>query len=91
MNPVAEIFAAFGNSPTKLSRAIGVKVQTVFDWSKHPVNIPEWRRAAVLDAVKAKAKETGKPISAATLAYLGEPVSKRTRKPADATGDRVAA
>jgi hypothetical protein len=78
MNPVAEIFAAFGNSPTKLSRAIGVKVQTVFDWSKAPVNIPEWRRAAVLDAVR----KTDAVLSPETLTYLGAPPPKRSRKPA---------
>ena len=65
MDPVSEVFAAFDNSPTKLSRAIGVKVQTVFDWkAKEPVGIPEWRRSAVLDALK------DKPISARTRAYL---------------------
>jgi hypothetical protein len=79
MSPVAEIFAAFDNSPTKLSRAIGVKVQTVFDWSKAPVNIPEWRRAAVLDAVR----KTDAALSPETMAYLGAKPSKRTRKPAD--------
>jgi len=78
MNPVAEIFAAFGNSPTKLSRAIGVKVQTVFDWSKAPVNIPEWRRAAVLDAVR----KADADLSPETLAYLGaRPARKSARKP----------
>jgi hypothetical protein len=83
MSPVAEIFAAFDDSPTKLARAIGAKVQTVFDWGKDPVNIPEWRRAAVLDAVKAEAEKKGTAISADTIAYLRAPAPKRTRKPAD--------
>lgn len=65
MDPVAEVFAAFDNSPTKLARATGLKVQTVFDWrAKAPVGIPEWRRPVVLDALK------GKAISDATRAYL---------------------
>lgn len=67
MNPVAEIFAAFDNSPTKLARATGLKVQTVHDWkAKAPVNIPEWRRPIVLKAVRKRGCE----LSAATLAYL---------------------
>jgi hypothetical protein len=67
MDPVAEVFAVFGDSPTKLARATGYKVQTVFDWkAKAPINIPEWRRAIVLKAVK----KTGKPITPETLAYL---------------------
>ena len=84
MNPVAEIFAAFGNSPTKLSRAIGVKVQTVFDWSKAPVNIPEWRRAAVLEAVR----KNNIALSPETFAYLG---AKPARKPARKSSDQAVA
>lgn len=68
MDPVSEIFAAFGNSPTKLSRAINVKVQTVFDWkAKAPVGIPEWRRPAVLKALK---KMPAVELSPGTRAYL---------------------
>lgn len=67
MHPVDEIFAAFGNSPTKLATATGLKVQTVFDWrAKAPKNIPSWRRRAVLDAVLA----SGADVSVATLQYL---------------------
>lgn len=69
MDPVTEIFAAFGNSPKRLSDATGIKIQTVCDWRrKAPVNIPDWRRATVLDALK---KEPVK-ISARTLAYLNQ-------------------
>ena len=67
MDPVNEIFAAFGNSPTKLSRATGVKVQTVCDWRKKtPANIPEWRRMTVLSALQ----RDNIPVSPATIAYL---------------------
>jgi hypothetical protein len=69
MHPVDEIFAAFGNSPTKLATATGLKVQTVFDWkAKGPKNIPTWRRQAVLDALRS----AGKSISAETLRYLAQ-------------------
>jgi hypothetical protein len=86
MNPVTEIFAAFDDSPTKLARATGLKVQTVHDWKrKAPIGIPEWRRSVVLDAVKIAAKKSGKPISPATLAYLGAPAEKPARKPVEQT------
>ncbi|HEX8413817.1 MAG TPA: hypothetical protein VF637_08020 [Sphingomicrobium sp.] len=67
MDPVNEIFAAFGNSPTKLARATGLKVQTVCDWRKKtPVNIPEWRRMTVLTALQ----RDNLAVSPATLQYL---------------------
>ena len=67
MHPVDEIFAAFGNSPTKLALATGVKVQTVFDWrAKGPKNIPIWRRRTVLEAIM----RSGAKVSADTLQYL---------------------
>lgn len=53
MHPVDEIFEAFGNSPTRLAKATGLKVQTVFDWrAKAPKNIPDWRRPIVLAAIE---------------------------------------
>ena len=70
MHPVIEIFAAFDNSPTDLSVATGIPVQTVHDWkAKGKPNIPTWRRATVLEAVR-KAKAT---LSPETLTYLGAP------------------
>lgn len=69
MNPVDEIFEAFGGSPTALARATGLKVQTVCDWrTKGPKNIPQWRRRVVLDAVLS----AGKEISSDAMRYLGE-------------------
>lgn len=67
MDPVTEIFAAFGKSPTALSKATGVPVQTVCDWRrKGKAHIPVWRRATVLAAIQ----QAGKSVSASTLAYL---------------------
>jgi len=68
MEPVDEIFAAFGDSPTTLAREAGAKVQTVHAWRVTLRNIPTWRRAAVLAAVE----RLGLVLSPAALAYLGD-------------------
>lgn len=69
MDPVSDIFAAYDNSPTKLARATGLKVQTVHDWrAKTPINIPDWRRQAVLSAVLRDKKE----VRPETIAYLSQ-------------------
>lgn len=68
MDIVEEIFDAF-KGPTQLSRATGIKVQTVCDWrKKRPVNIPEWRRTAVLDA----ARRNNIELSSEAVAYLAQ-------------------
>lgn len=67
MEPVDEIFAAFGDSPTALARETDAKVQTVHAWRVTLRNIPKWRRAAVLAAVQRR----GVRLSPAALAYLG--------------------
>jgi hypothetical protein len=72
MEPVTEIFKAFGDSPTKLARATGLKVQTVCDWRrKGKAHIPLWRRAAVLAAAKSDEKVMAK-LSPDALLYLAE-------------------
>lgn len=50
MSEVQEIFKAFGN-PTALSTAIGVPMQTAWDW-RNKSEIPPWRRPSILDASK---------------------------------------
>jgi len=69
MDPVSDIFKAFGNSPASLSRALGLPVQTVCDWRrKGKPNIPNWRRPAVLAAIESAEKQA--EVQPATLAYL---------------------
>lgn len=72
MDPVSDIFAAFGDSPTQLARATGLSVSTVCDWrTKGPRNIPKWRRGQVLNAIQRE----GKSVAAETLVYLADPSS----------------
>ncbi len=53
MEPVNDIFEAFGGSPSAIAKATGLPVQTVWDWrGKGKTEIPPWRRRAVLDAAK---------------------------------------
>jgi hypothetical protein len=66
MHPVDEIFAAFGNSPTRLARAAAMDVRTVDAWKREPKNIPKWRRAGVLGAVR----RSDVSLPAAAIAYL---------------------
>lgn len=68
MDPVADIFAAFDNSATKLARATGLPPQTVWDWQKAPANIPVWRRPVVAAAIKS----AGVKVSKRTQAYLAD-------------------
>lgn len=64
---VTEVFAAFDNSPGKIAEATGFPIQTVSDWRKKgKIEIPPWRRSAVLDAIK----RLSKSVSSDTLAYL---------------------
>jgi len=68
MDPVSDIFDAFGGSPKAISDATGIPVQTVCDWRrKGTPNIPPWRRDAVLAAIE----NSGKAVQPTTLAYLG--------------------
>jgi hypothetical protein len=68
MDPVADIFAAFDDSPKAIADATHIPIQTVCDWRRKGVaNIPTWRRPVVLEAIKA----AGKAVSPATLEYLG--------------------
>lgn len=79
MDPITEIFAAFG-SPAKLARATGIAAQTVHDWKgKGKPNIPSWRRPVILAALRS----TDAKVSAETLAYLGAPSSPRRERGAD--------
>lgn len=78
MDPVDEIFAAFGNSPTKLARAAHMDVRTVDAWKRIPKKIPKWRREKVLEAVL----NAGVVLSSSALAYLRDTGSEPARPPA---------
>lgn len=70
MDPVTDIFDAFGGSPKALAEATGLAVTTVCDWRrKGTPNIPRWRRPLVLGAIE----DLGKTVQPSTLAYLKTP------------------
>lgn len=76
MDPVTDIFIAFGDSPKALAEATGIPVQTVCDWRRKGIpNIPAWRRTVVLGAIL----NSGKTVQPATLAYLRAPERAEAR------------
>lgn len=67
MDPVSDIFRAFGDSPKAIADATGIPVQTVCDWRrKGAPNIPSWRRPVVLSAIES----LGKDVHPDTIEYL---------------------
>lgn len=74
MDPVSDIFEAFGDSPKALAEATGLAVQTVCDWRrKGSPNIPLWRRPAVLSAIE----DLGKTVQPDTIEYLKVPARRQ--------------
>lgn len=70
MEPVDEIFAAFGKGKgkgaTRFAREIGESLSTVHSWRKTLRNIPKWRRAKVLQTIQ----RLGLTLSPAAIEYL---------------------
>lgn len=66
IDPVADIFSKHGRV-SKIARELRRPVGTVFEWKKNGA-IPDWHRAAVLDAVRRMRLK----LATETIAYLAD-------------------
>jgi hypothetical protein len=77
MDTVHGILKAF-EGPTNLAKAMGLSVQTVWEWGQGKPEIPPWRRPAVLQA----AEEQSIPLEPEQIAYLQSSVRGRAQQDA---------